>query len=69
MFPTFDMVEEGPLRCYQENILGLYSTGVSPNCEFTNIGIEEYINDYPISISPIPAQNINYVRLEGNKKI
>ncbi len=67
MFPAFDMVEEYPLRCYQDNILGLYSTGVSSDCEFTNIGIEEYSDDHHLFISPNPAQNIIYVRLEGNK--
>ncbi len=66
MFPTFDMNFEGPLRCYQDNILGLYNTEVAPSCEFTTVGIEEYTDKDNIFIYPNPANNTINIIIDNN---
>jgi hypothetical protein len=71
MFPAFDMAYEWPLRCYQDSILGLYSTGEAPTCETTSIGIEEIINKDKMLIYPNPfneAFAINYNIPKESKK-
>ncbi len=66
MFPTFDMTEYGPLRCYQDNELGLYSTGQTPTCETTTIGIEEIGYDSKVYIYPNPCNDFINVQLKEN---
>jgi len=65
MFPTFDMNSNGPLRCYQDNILGIYTTGITPTCETTTIGIEEIINNDKVTIFPNPFTDYFEVKLNN----
>jgi hypothetical protein len=67
MFPTFDMNTYGPLRCYQDNIIGLYTTGVTPSCETTNVGITGY-NEKDFSMAPNPASNFLHITVFQSMK-
>jgi hypothetical protein len=67
LFPAFGLHYDGPLRCYQDNILGLYTTGATPSCETTNVGITGYI-EKEFSISTNPASNFIHITLNRNMK-
>jgi photosystem II stability/assembly factor-like uncharacterized protein len=46
----------GPFRCYEDPVLGLYSSNMAPYCDYT-IGIEEDEVKYPLHVFPNPANN------------
>ena len=41
VFGACDMMFGGPLRCYNDSIIGHYETGVVSDCNYTNVGINE----------------------------
>ncbi len=47
----------GPLRCYSDDVLGLYSTGISPECDYIlSVENSEISNDL-IKVFPNPARD------------
>jgi|AntAceMinimDraft_3_1070362.scaffolds.fasta_scaffold00904_3 hypothetical protein len=56
------------LRCYQDSVIGLYSTGIANSCDYTYIwtGIEQCNNEDLISIYPNPTTE--KVTIEISKK-
>lgn len=73
MFPTYDMNYDGPLRCYEDTIIGTYINPVwgSVDCEKTTVGISEnqdrevsvYINKQSKNIVIKGIQNKAYYEL------
>ena len=55
------------LRCYEDNVIGFYETGISPTCDFV-LGIES-INqiDDQLTIFPIPAKDKIFIKGLPNK--
>lgn len=45
----------GPLRCYQDGILGLYSTGVTNDCDYIT-GVKKSPQDSKFSLYPNPVR-------------
>jgi len=58
MFPwnydDCDIAFGGPLRCYQDAVLGLYNTGEASKCDYENTNIDELHPDDEISVYPNP---------------
>ena len=48
----------GPLRCYDDSIIGHYETGFAASCTWTNVGISEYNFEDLISIFPNHSKGI-----------
>lgn len=46
----------GPFRCYQDGIIGLYSTGVATDCDYIT-GVQKISQDSKFSLYPNPAHN------------
>ncbi len=48
------------LRCYQDNELGYYSTGIADSCTYTYdwVGIKNQNSNYDIKISPNPTSDL-----------
>lgn len=59
-----DMNYTNGLRCYQDSVIGLYSTGMVDSCDYTLLGtgIDENVRDNLIKIYPNPAKH--YVDIE-----
>jgi len=53
----------GPLRCYDDTIIGFHNFETALSCDYTTTGINE--NDYSrnLSISPNPAGKLTTIRL------
>jgi len=47
----------GPLRCYQDSIIGLYNFETAPDCDYTLTSIDEYENPLSITVYPNPAKD------------
>ena len=70
LFPTFQDGLTGPLRCYQDDSLGLYNTGASFSCSYVITGIDETKNDLDaIKIYPNLVEDNLFVINKKNKKI
>ncbi|MFZ4522696.1 MAG: T9SS type A sorting domain-containing protein [Bacteroidales bacterium] len=55
----------GPLRCYDDNFMGHYETGVVSDCNYRSVGIHENSALKPrISIFPNPAKDEVFVELK-----
>ena len=55
VFGACDVTFGGPLRCYDDNLIGRYETGVVSSCDFRNVGIKEEsspITEYKIYPNP-----------------
>jgi hypothetical protein len=48
----------GPLRCFENPVIGFHDFETSPGCDYTTTGIDEIGNAPGISISPNPANDI-----------
>jgi hypothetical protein len=58
VFGACDGTFGGPLRCYDDNVLGHYETGVVSDCNYRSVGLIENSKPEPgISIYPNPAQS------------
>jgi hypothetical protein len=58
VFGACDMMFGGPLRCYEDSIIGHYETGVVPTCNYKNVGInEETKTNNEFKIYPNPFIN------------
>ncbi len=57
LFPQYALCEAGPnqLRCFEDSVLGFYSTNVAPACDFISTGISETSNISAITFFPNPA--------------
>jgi hypothetical protein len=53
------------LRCYSDNIIGSYSTGVSATCTSISTSVIETENDISFSIFPNPAKNSIQIDLKN----
>jgi len=51
----------GPLRCYEDSIIGLYETGEAPYCNYSNVGINEN-QISQLEIYPTPPQDFLYLK-------
>jgi len=58
-----DDTYSGGIRCYQDSVLGLYSTNIALDCDFTYVGIEEINLLNFIRTSPNPARSLLYIEL------
>ena len=56
----------GPLRCYMDNIIGTFSSGVSPTCDYIT-GINEVDRKCQVNIFPNPTRGIVEIYLEDNQ--
>lgn len=56
----------GPLRCYMDNFIGNYSSGVSPTCDYIT-GINGVDPERQINIFPNPTQGLVEIYLEDNQ--
>ena len=56
MFPSYDMSYDGPLRCYEDAVVGQYKNplwvGACDTVYFS--GIEDYVNESLVSVYPNP---------------
>lgn len=53
-----DITFGGPLRCYQDSIMGHFETGVVSNCNYRTVGLNEKSkSEIVISIYPNPTRN------------
>lgn len=75
MFPwvygACDATWGGPLRCFENPVIGFYDFKTAPDCDYTTTGIDEAGNAPGISISPNPANDIFHVsgfRISSEKK-
>lgn len=55
------------LRCYEDSFIGLYETGIADSCEYIKLwdGNED-IENPPITIYPVPADEVLLVNIEQN---
>lgn len=63
LFPTGDNSAKGPLYCYEDNDIGLYSTNIVPACDYVDLvttGIEANPNN-ELSIFPNPVHDFLYI--------
>jgi hypothetical protein len=59
LFPQSDFPAEGPLRCYEDSVIGFYSTGVFPHCDYIGLAMtHEFKEDSKINIFPNPFSEI-----------
>lgn len=72
MFPWIYSVCDGPadtgLRCYEDNLIGHYETGIAESCIFTGL---EQIQQNKIKIFPNPVQSnlvINFTQLPSKRE-
>ncbi|MGD0712169.1 MAG: T9SS type A sorting domain-containing protein [Bacteroidales bacterium] len=45
------------LRCYEDSTIGLYQTGIAPSCDYSTVGINEYLSNEGFNFSPNPASS------------
>ena len=66
--PPDTTVVDGPfiqrLRCYSDNIIGFYDTGISPSCDFVGIDETNYRKEL-VNIYPNPARNYLMIDLRN----
>jgi len=56
LFGGCDAQWAGPLRCYEDTVLGAYNFNTAPSCDYTLlVGINETNNPFKIDIFPNPA--------------
>jgi len=55
----------GPLRCYYDNTIGYFNTGISPSCDYIT-GINETSRDYQIQVFPNPTQGPLEIHVPDN---
>src|SRR5207249_1691363 len=55
MFPSADNTTTGPLRCYQDSILGLYETGIL-ECDYV-ASVNEVSDEKSFSVFPNPVHD------------
>lgn len=63
LFPLVDFSLEGPLRCYEDSVIGYYNTGIATDCDY-HTSIFEYNNEINREsvIFPNPAiQSVNII--------
>lgn len=53
-----------PLRCYKDNDIGEYSTGVVASCDYTTGLNENQLSDEIICISPNPVKSQESIKIE-----
>jgi len=69
LFPQADFPIEGPLRCYEDSIIGFYSTGVAPSCDYIGLANINNINsENKINIFPNPFRENFYIELLSHSK-
>jgi hypothetical protein len=58
-------ISDGPyiygLRCYQDSVIGFYSTGLAPSCEYV-VGIQETHKTSEIQLFPNPASDKLFIQ-------
>jgi len=69
VFNGCDVMFGGPLRCYDDTILGHYETGVVSSCNYSNLGINEgsglssllniYPNPFSNTVTIEPGHDVN----------
>ncbi len=55
----------GPLRCYYDNTLGYFSTGISPSCDYIT-SINETSRNNQIQVFPNPTQGPLEIQVQDN---
>jgi hypothetical protein len=64
---VIDLYEGGPLRCYYDDVIGLYSTGISPECDYLlSVEGNKIANDL-IKVFPNPAKDYVIFELSSAK--
>lgn len=60
-----DMNFSEGLRCYEDSLIGLFETGIADSCEYIKLldGNED-IESPPITIYPVPANEVLLVKIE-----
>lgn len=56
------------LRCYKDEDIGLYETGIAPSCEYIETGIGEEPEDRRIKIYPNPGKGFYRIESPGNSE-
>ncbi len=59
------------LRCYHDNNLGLYSTGIADSCEYSYVwtSVEHKINEKIFSVHPNPTNGIITIELANKNNL
>ncbi len=58
----------GPLRCYEDIVIGAYNFGTAQSCDYTTVGINEFDNDFKIYVFPNPASNQINIKTNFKKR-
>jgi hypothetical protein len=69
-YPDLSFVDPqaGPLRCYEDTIVGYYNSGLYASCDTTyTVGINENEIKYGLTILPNPS--INNIKINAQKEI
>ena len=53
------------MRCYKDEDIGLYETGIAPSCEYIETGIGEETVDRRIKIYPNPGKGFYRIESPG----
>ncbi len=56
------------LRCYQDDNVGLYSTGIAESCDYTSTGIEDMVSFSNIQLLPNPAYDMVEIKVPDNQE-
>lgn len=66
LFPQADFPSEGPLRCYEDNVIGLYNTGIVPYCDYIGTAnLNELTEVQKIDVFPNPFIDVLYINLSN----
>jgi len=69
-FATYGAVDPppgGPLRCYEDSIIGLYGSDLVADCEYIQTGIQE-LGEIDFSVYPNPVRDKIYLTLNENQQ-
>lgn len=64
-----DMNLSGGLRCYTDNSIGLYETGIAPSCDYissVSVSEQENLSNSSLEIYPNPAENSFFININNN---
>jgi hypothetical protein len=65
LFPQYSLCEAAPnqLRCFQDSLLGFYTTNAAPSCDFISTGINDSYPNVGFELYPNPANDFAELNL------
>ena len=58
----------GPLRCYEDTVIGPYNFDTAPSCDYTTVEINEFDDIFRISVFPNPSSDKINIETNLNKR-